>query len=39
MVMEYWTGWFDVWGSRHNIRDSSGKCVLRVLAHHSGSSQ
>ncbi|XP_049634307.1 beta-galactosidase-1-like protein 2 [Suncus etruscus] len=23
MVMEYWTGWFDVWGSRHNIRDSS----------------
>lgn len=23
MVMEYWTGWFDSWGSAHNIRDSA----------------
>ncbi|XP_033620327.1 beta-galactosidase-1-like protein 2 isoform X5 [Fukomys damarensis] len=23
MVMEYWTGWFDSWGSPHNILDSS----------------
>jgi len=21
MVMEYWLGWFDQWGRRHNVKD------------------
>ncbi|XP_008579617.1 PREDICTED: beta-galactosidase-1-like protein 2 [Galeopterus variegatus] len=30
MVMEYWTGWFDLWGGPHNILDSSE--VLETVA-------
>lgn len=26
MIMEYWVGWFDTWGSKHEVKDAGGKC-------------
>lgn len=25
MIMEYWVGWFDTWGNKHNVKDARGK--------------
>lgn len=25
MVMEYWSGWFDLWGGRHHVYKAEGK--------------
>ena len=27
-VMEFWTGWFDVWGREHHTTDSQGETFL-----------
>ncbi|XP_036076826.1 beta-galactosidase-1-like protein 3 isoform X6 [Rousettus aegyptiacus] len=24
MIMEYWVGWFDTWGNKHNVKDARG---------------
>lgn len=24
LVMEYWSGWFDVWGEAHHVFDAQG---------------
>ena len=29
MVMEYWLGWFDQWGRRHNVKDV--KAVAKTM--------
>lgn len=26
MVMEFWVGWFDTWGSEHKVKNPKGKC-------------
>lgn len=28
MVMEYWSGWFDVWGEHHHVFHAEGKETL-----------
>lgn len=32
MVMEYWTGWFDVWGDLHHVLAPEGKipCMIQI---------
>lgn len=30
MVMEFWTGWFDIWGENHNTLDVESKLFLRL---------
>ena len=25
MVMEYWAGWYDMWGQRHKVKSANGK--------------
>lgn len=36
LVMEFWVGWFDTWGSTHATRDANSKCggavVLAAMA-------
>lgn len=27
MVMEYWLGWFDQWGTPHHVRDAKAVAV------------
>jgi hypothetical protein len=27
MVMEYWAGWFDHWGEKHNVVDIQSECL------------
>lgn len=30
MVMEYWSGWFDLWGDLHHVYTAEGKTDLRL---------
>ena len=27
MVMEYWSGWFDLWGDLHHVYSAEGKTL------------
>lgn len=35
--MEYWTGWYDTWGNKHNVKSAKSKCI-RVSDAESGRS-
>lgn len=28
MVMEYWSGWFDLWGNLHHVYTAEGKAYF-----------
>uniref|UniRef100_A0A673U413 Galactosidase beta 1 like 3 n=1 Tax=Suricata suricatta TaxID=37032 RepID=A0A673U413_SURSU len=32
MVMEFWVGWFDTWGSEHIVKDAGGKCFTDAVS-------